>query len=219
ERVLVPILFNGPGAYGSQWETRTEMVNASDEPIAFLPEVSRPLTSLAGGATASLSGFGTRPTGLVLFMPRGADVRFGSLIRDVSREQDELGTELRVVRERDAGAKVVLSNVPFDSRYRLLLRMYDLDGISDGVSIFMFREGAFRAFTQTVMVGPCADDRAPCNSNLPAYRSFDLSRVLAIAEPGTWRLEITANNTARRLWAFVTVTNNETQRVTVISPQ
>ena len=133
ERVLVPILYDGPGAYGSQWLTETQMINASEREVRFLPDVSRPLTSLAPGAETSLSVYGQRPTGLVLFVPRDGDVRFGSIVRDVSRDAEDFGTEVPVARERDTDRTLYLPNVPFDSRYRLQLRIYDIDGRSGGV--------------------------------------------------------------------------------------
>ncbi len=216
ERVLVPILFNGPGAFGSMWETRVEMVNTSTSPVEFVPEHDRPLTTLAANASTSLSGFGNRPSGLVLFLPRGSGLHFGSIIRDVSREADDLGAEVGVVRERDTSSALVLANVPFDPRYRVQLRIYELDGIEDDV----FISAGQGASTGDVVKGPCQDDDEPCNSNQPAYVSLDLAKAFpALAGKGRRSVVIRANNPARRLWAFVTVTNNATQRVTVITPQ
>ena len=210
ERVLVPVLFNGPGAFGSQWETEVEMINASSRPIVLLPEADRPLESLAANASVSLAAFGNRPAGLVLFLPRGFDVRFGSIIRDTSREAGDLGTEVRVVREDDFRSELSLPNVPFDSRYRVQLRVYELDGIPTDVVIYARQDGVTKGLTQVIPTG----DR-------PAFAAVDLTSELALlVGKGRHDLTIVANEDGlRRLWALVTVTNNVTQHVTVISPQ
>ncbi|MGZ5442189.1 MAG: hypothetical protein ACXW5U_18980 [Thermoanaerobaculia bacterium] len=153
ERVLVPVLFDGPGAYGSRWATEAEMINASPSSLTFVPDVARPLTSIAPGASASLDGFGNRSSGLVLFVPRGFDVRFGGVIRDLSREESR---------------------------------------------------------------------QAPCNSNRPAYKSLDLGRELPLLPgKGVYGIEVDSEDTthSNRMWAFVSVTNNDTQHVTLITPQ
>lgn len=214
ERVLVPVIFNGPGAFGSQWETSVEMTNVSATRIDWVPEVSRPLGSLEPGQSTSLSAFGERPAGLVLFLPRGAGVRFGSLIRDVSRDASQWGTEIPVVRERDTHALLVLPKVPFDDRYRLQLRMYDIDGVTREVVVTAGTQPVGRGVT---VVGPCTS--RPCNSSQPAYASVDLRQLFpTLSGAQTIRVD-GGSGLPARLWAFVTVTNNDTQHVTVISSQ
>ena len=220
ERVLVPITFNGPGAYGTRWVTDAEIVNPSLRRIRFLPDVSRPLTQLESQASMPLSIFGNRPKGILLFVPRAVDVRFGSLVRDERRQETDYGAEVPIVREGDTHWRVILSNVPFDRRFRLQLRVYDIDGLSGTVSVLASREGGSSSLTRLSLEGPCEEDQLPCNSNQPGFGAVDLASVLAgVAGQGPHRVTITADRSSRRLWAFVTVTNNETQRVTVISPQ
>lgn len=58
-----------------------------------------------------------------------------------------------------------------------------------------------------------------CSSNAPSYGSLDLRQAFP-TQSGTRDVVITQfQYQPLRLWAFVTVTNNETQHVTVISPQ
>lgn len=223
ERVLVPVLFDGPGAYGSSWATEAEMINASPSSLSFVPDVARPLTSLAPGASISLEGFGNRPSGLVLFVPRDLDVRFGGVVRDLSREESEWGTELPIVRESEATrSSVTLPNVPFDPRYRLQLRIYGMDGAAMHVQVRVSREGESHDAWH-VVPGPCGEyEQEPCNSNRPAFRSLDLGRELPLlAGKGVYRIEVDSGDTtlSNRVWAFVSVTNNDTQRVTLITPQ
>jgi len=221
ERVLVPVLFDGPGALGSQWVTEAEMINRSGRPLTWLPRAAHPLSTLDPYATASLSVFGNRASGLVLFLPRGHDVRFGSVFRDVSRDGSQWGTELPVVREGKAKEAVILSNVPFDPRYRLQLRIYGIEGASFPVIVVVSRDGVGRSGAFTV-AGPCRQEELPCNSNQPAFRSIDLGQAFpTLAGGGRHRVTVLSDQpfATPRLWAFVTVTNNETQHVTAITPQ
>ncbi|HEX6101007.1 MAG TPA: hypothetical protein VF432_32115 [Thermoanaerobaculia bacterium] len=219
ERVLVPVLYEGGGAYGSEWATEVDMINASRSPAHFVPEAARPLTSLGPRSRVSLDGFGNRPSGLVLFVPRGFDIRFGSVIRDRSRDESQWGTELPVVRERDTRTALTLANVPFDPRYRVQLRIYEIDGGPVDVQVTASRgtESATKGYAVRAV---CAEP--PCSGNRPSYRSVDLTAELS-SLMGKGRFDVTVANMrgwmSPRMWAFITVTNNETQHVTVISPQ
>ena len=223
ERVLVPVLYDGGGSHGARWETNVEMINGSFfAAVTFLPEAAKPLASLAPRASTSLDMFGNRPEGLVLFVPRGADVRFGGIVRDRSRDAGDWGTELPIVRESDTtrGA-LTLAGVPFDARYRLQLRIYGIEGQWMPVQIIVSRDGESHSLGYYV-AGPCGNQRTPCNSSAPTYRSVDLAHAFpAIAGKGTHRVEVRplGQTYSTRMWAFVTVTNNVTQSVTVITPQ
>lgn len=53
-----------------------------------------------------------------------------------------------------------------------------------------------------------------------SYAQFDLAEVIpAAAAADRIRLEIEGAGVSLRLWSFVSVTHNETQRVTLITPQ
>lgn len=219
ERVLLPVLYQGPGAFGSQWQTEVVMRNFSERPLrAPIPNTAAPQPPVpAGGAASPSAVFGNRPSGVLLFVPRGSDVGFTSHIRDVSRDATQWGTEMPVVRERDTRQSdlIALDNVPFDARYRLQLRIYGIDGVTTPVRVFVTPN----ALRQLDLVrGPCSLD-VHCNSNEPAYASIDLGSAFpALSGKHTLFIQQQVEQ-PRRLWAFVTVTNNETQHVTVIRPQ
>ncbi|HEX6086719.1 MAG TPA: hypothetical protein VF266_19465, partial [Thermoanaerobaculia bacterium] len=211
---LVPVIYNGEGAFGSRWETNVVMRNLSNFPVISIPDVARPMPEVPGGAPRPISAaFGNRPAGVVLFVPRGSDVAFTSHIRDVSRDAAQWGTEMPVVRERDTREKIIFSNVPSDPRYRLQLRIYGIDGVSVPLAV----SAGPNAVHYLQLGGPCTE--TPCNSNEPAYASLDLGqRFPPFGLPNTIIVEQQLDQ-PRRLWAFITVTNNDTQHVTVISPQ
>ena len=215
ERVLLPVLYQGPGAFGSQWQTDVVMRNFSQFRVQALPNAAAPQPPVPPGAAVSLaSAFGNRPSGVLLFVPRGSNVGFTSHIRDVSRDATQWGTEMPVVRESEAKDSMAFANVPFDPRYRLQLRIYGFDGVKTPVRVTV-DPNAFRP--SRLVRGPCAD--VPCNSNQPAYLSIDLgSEFPGLSGKHTLFLQQELYH-PHPLWAFITVTNNETQHVTVISPQ
>lgn len=115
--------------------------------------------------------------------------------------------------------EVELVNVRLDARYRLQLRIYGVDGASFPVRIIADVPNLASSRGATLS-GPCTAAQLPCNSRTPAYVSVDPQQMYAhLSGVGRMNLRITSLNHARKLWAFVTATNNETQNVTAIPPQ
>jgi len=222
ERVLVPVLFEGAGDAGSRWTTDATMVYPIGAPGIFVNhDVMAPLPPHGGYLTprSLLELYGNHPTGLLVFVPRGQEVRFGNLVRDVSRAAAQWGSEVPVVREGDMRREVELVNVPLDARYRLQLRIYGLDGVGFPVSIIADVPNVASSRGASLS-GPCSAAQLPCNSKTPAYVSVDPRQMFAhLSGAGRMNLRITSSSNARKLWAFITATNNETQNVTVITPQ
>lgn len=222
ERVLVPVLFEGDGDHGSRWTTDATMVYPIGAPGIFVNhDVMAPLPPHGGylAPRSLLELYGNHPTGLVVFVPRGQEVRFGTLVRDVSRAAAQWGSEVPVVREGDLRREVELVNVPLDPRYRLQLRIYGTDGVGFPVTITADTPNVASA-RGAVLSGPCSAAQLPCNSRTPAYVSVDPRQMFAhLSYAGRMNLRITSSSNARKLWAFITATNNETQNVTVITPQ
>jgi hypothetical protein len=222
ERVLVPVWFSGAGAFGSKWTTEVTLLNPSL--YGFEPYRRSPLTFVAKRSTTALDFGGPRAGGVLFFPPRGVSpaTRFGALVRDTSRQGEDWGTEVRVVREGDfRTTEFSLLNIPLDARFRQTLRIYDVDSVESQLSISAFAaDGTFLAekVVQLHSATPCRRFE-PCASDDPASATFDLAALVPeAAGQQRVRLDIRAVN-AVRMWGFVTVTNNETQHVTVITPQ
>lgn len=222
ERILIPVLYNGGGANGSQWRTELEMRNLSQKgSLRFFPNVMQPLAASVPTGPQKVVITHQSTKGVVLFIPRNIadDVRFGLLVRDVSRDQSAWGTEVPVVRERDSqlgDTPLMLANVPFDDRYRLTLRLYSIDGGPLTFDVFT-AETPF--VSRNVSIEP-ACETPPCNSVDPGFASVDLGALMPeLAGRGARSIFIRPWTPARPHWAFVSVTNNTTQHVTTISPQ
>jgi hypothetical protein len=222
ERVLVPVWFSGPGAFGSNWTTDVTMLNPNS--FGFEPYRRSPLPFVAAMSTIRLDFGASRAGGVLFFSPRDFTPapRFGSLVRDLSRNADDWGTEVRVVRESDfRTAEFSLINVPVDARFRATLRIYDADSVESQVGVFAYAmDGTVLAFktVQLRSATPCPPFQ-PCASDDPAYAQVDLLALFPEIA-GQPRVRLTLRPaTGARTWAFATITNNATQHVTVITPQ
>lgn len=227
ERVLLP-LFTAPitGQHGSEFRSEFLMMNRSNEPlVGYGLEFVCPV--LCGGDF--LRTFTLEPDfietdfvrtgnpGQFVFLPtaRMADVVMQMRAYDVSREATNFGTEIPVVRAQDMRAdEITFIDVPTDSRFRNTLRIYSTHQQPMHVTI----EGA-----AGVLVDQVVHLSWPKNQFDPAYAAF----VQFPADAGPVRVRIwsalpeivTPPGTVPDFWAFITVTNNDTQHITVISPQ
>ena len=223
ERVLVPVYSFVAGAFGSNWTTEVTMLNASR--YAFEPYRRSPAPRFGGRAAATLNFGASRPGGVLFFAPRDVSPapRFGSLVRDTSRQADDWGTEVRVARESDfRTAELSLLNIPLDARFRQSLRIYDADSVDGSVVVNVYAmDGTTPLASKIVQLrspNPC-NRYEPCASDDPAFAMVDLLALFPeAAGQQRVRADIVPVNGAR-IWAFVTITNNQTQHVTVITPQ
>jgi len=234
ERILVPIIFSGPGAFGSQWVTEGQIYNAADFDLPWFPDVAKPAVcsapcELRSRGLLALSAFGSQPNGRILFVPRGlADqLAIGGVVRDVSREEISRGSELPIAREKDFRTEdIVFTNVPLDARYRIMLRIYDLEGVTQGASLTIYRGtpssggGISLPITSRIvpMSAPCT--ATPCNSARPAYASVDITALIPASVTGPVTIIVDSpTNAPAPMWALLSITNNATQQVTTIRPQ
>jgi hypothetical protein len=148
--------------------------------------------------------------GRFIYVPEGELHRLSLNLRvqDVTRAALNFGTEMPIVRERDFQTnRIVLLGVPADPRFRNTLRIYST-----------------RATSMRVTVGehPPFDIFLPAGRDMfePAYASF------VDFPPTSGPVDVTIEPTPNMLpvvpppfWAFITVTNNETQLITTITPR
>ncbi|MFL6245663.1 MAG: hypothetical protein ACJ74H_06540 [Thermoanaerobaculia bacterium] len=215
ERILIPVIYNGPGAHGSIWATEVSMRN--NNPHRVEPWRGHALfDSIASGTPLRLDASVSAPTGTFLIVPReaAAALKFNALIRDVSREQLGFGTEIPVVRESDFSLEAIeLLNVPLSPAFRRMLRIYSLSSVPQLVLVKVYSMDTGhpidQKFVTLVSEGPYR----------PSVAVLDLEQTFPRLDV-SGRVGITIDrHVGPPAWAFVSVTNNETQQVTVISPQ
>lgn len=229
ERVLFPLTFAGPGAHGSQW--RSENIVRNDAPVEAatvpliwggfpVPDFTLP-TPLPPGLR-ELMPEEPEDGGMFLYVPRGLEkwLTYSSHIVDRSRSASDRGSELPVVRVEDTSAEIRLIDVPLVPLYRAHLRVYDFDtGTPRNIRVVVTKEDGTtvsvhrRIFSTFECVNP------PCFDPRPPYATIDLSAIPELANAGEVDLSVRSDTNDARLWAFVSVSNNNTQHVTMYTPQ
>lgn len=205
-RILVPILpAEIPGLNNARWTSETTIVNHG---AAVEPQL------------------GTAGTGQFLYVRESeqAKVNITSRVWDKSRATQTAGAEVPIVRERDfRSSPIALIGIPIAPHYRHTLRIYDLDGRNGAlvtIRLYANDETTPRATvtgTLTQFSGVRATpDQLPVH---PAYLQLDPATLAPISFDRTMRIEVEPAEAGLRLWAFVSVTNNETHHVTTFSAQ
>lgn len=226
EAILIPLVFSGSGLFGSQWTTELWVHNFSDSDVTqfngpftvrFCIVAPCPQPIEAGRAVKLDSA--QFPEGRMMYVPRGsADaLHFALRVRDLSRQSETHGVEIPVIRERDLRAfPFSLLNVPGDAQFRSRLRVYSIDPPKVvSVRLFTMTNPAEQVAALLLFMDPPTAD-------FPAYGEIDLDPIIRKAsKPGPFRVQIEPNllTTSPAYWAFVSVTNNQTQNVTVVTPQ
>jgi hypothetical protein len=239
EQILLPIYIRQtvPGANGTQWKTDFRIRNDGRDTVQLAPwdcadnlacppvfpltYFLQPRTTLRNPRDfGKISG--TNPSRL-LYVSAPADVSMSLRVADVSSNAMNAGTEIPVVRSSEMRRGTInLLNVPLtDQNFRVLLRIYEV---------------AYDRSEFTVTFHPDVDnsDLPPYSVNLvasspwhgpfraeAAYVQFDVSELVHLrrAWPELVRIEIEPRTAGSRYWAFASITNNETQLVTLATPQ
>lgn len=152
---------------------------------------------------------------------------FASRVWDASREEDSAGTEIAVVREsRFSEHPLHLLNVPIAARFRNMLRIYALPEVPNPEVEVRYYDMPDR-FDLIVDPDPIRIERLHLRT-YPASQGFLLHPALTeiagfegrpefAGKTALW-IDIVPITPGLRVWAFASVTDNDTQQVTVVSP-
>ena len=232
EPILLPIslIKPAPGAFGSLWATEF-WVSAGSSDIRFLQTggclACPPTIHIAANRSLSFESGGAfpgQPAGAILYLQRStaASAVMNLRVRDLSRQSLTWGTELPVVREGSfRTGSLMLTNVPLEDRFRQTLRIYDPDAHNNArftISIADAASGDLLVERTIVAQPGIFSGSLPI---IPSVAEVSSLRGLFTELPNTGRVRITITpqDEVQRFWAFVSVTNNETQHVTTITPQ
>ena len=227
ERILIPVAVRDiPGAFGSNWSTAVWASNLAPTGRDFLADEQCFATlcppRYLNGLEARPVGFKSQPSsnpGLVAFVQAPSnDFFLQTLVRDTSQQAYSSGTEIPAVRETAfRGDRIRLVRVPVEARFRQLLRIYALDAVPGARVRVRFRDEFRREIgaTDLALEIPTGAGR----EYKPAYAQ--LSDFLAVV-PGllaarTVIIDVEPLTPNLRIWAFVSITNNDAQHVTAIT--
>ena len=219
-KMLIPVFYDGPGLLGSSWATEVALRNDNPWDVELyrgpdaLPVLPASVPKIAGFVNAS--------NGFFMILPREAESQLhaNAVIRDVSRPLDIWGTEIPIVRESQFRMSVDLLNIPVDPHYRIQLRIYGLLPRATFVTVtatFMTEGGLVGTREMQLTTPDACSDPFVCANTHPAYATLVNFPNVPQPLPGERvAIRIVASDP---IWAFATVTNNDTQHVTVISAQ
>ena len=146
-------------------------------------------------------------SGVVYPVARAETVAANSRIRDTSRATLNAGTEIPVVHEDDFTDHIRLLNVPTGKNFRALLRVWTVG------------EPAKRFFYNIDQVPSLVPSTEPLK---PAQGGFLYGTAILtpFVDSPNDHLDISIGaGVGTRIWGMISITNNDTQQVTIISPQ
>ena len=231
ERVLLPITVVGvPGAFGSMWSAQGSIYRELDRAVLILPGCEQPCDN-AGGPTARhtlpLDFLRTRPVetnGSIMYIERAFSDSISLSLRLLETSTGQ-SVQLPVVRERSFFTRrFQILDVPNPGLgERITLRVYGIDpGVLGKVQVRIFVQGAEqltrdnvydftvvqRLYSTLAYSVPVRPALVEVSYYAPLTNTADLLRFEI--EPLTPEMPI---------WAFVSVTDNVTQHVTLLTPQ
>jgi hypothetical protein len=130
---------------------------------------------------------------------------------DVSRDADNYGTEMPVVHQREfSEEELTMLGVPSDSRFRNTLRIYNVRFLPMVVTMHIDGGEGVR------IVVPAAT--SIFNPGVASYTDFPQNvgpMTVTLDQPAAQGDE----EFREPVWAFITVTNNDTQLITTVTPR
>jgi hypothetical protein len=217
EPILFPLSFQGPGAFGSQWTTESYITSWISSAYFRDALPCAGCSARIDAGTKQLANNGN-PWGHVLYAMRGTtgSLDFASRIRDTSRQIQTAGTEVPVARERDFRGQLRFLNTPVDSRYRVMLRLWSLGD---------FPQFIVNVNSLTLQVAPVSVTRIPGTSMW--FGSADITSLVAKGTGSPTSMMVYPSGYGSvyapllfpPIWGMLSITNNDTQQVTIVSPQ
>jgi hypothetical protein len=142
---------------------------------------------------------------------------------DVSRSETNAGTEVPVVREEQfRKSTTTLLNVPVHPSFRLTFRLYELNLKVAGFTVRIFDQETNRLVGEKDLVLSWHFAHHWVKMFEPPHLQIgDIRELLPAGAtlPQTMRIEIQPRSQGSEFWAFVSITNNETQHLTLVTPQ
>lgn len=221
ERILFPVLFDSKGAHGSEWVSEAAIANPARwfvenfNRIDGEPCIDWGCSQLLSPASFFAFGGAGHGNGIALLVPRAEadELAFSLRVRDVARQAEGFGTEIPVVREEKMaqGTTLTMLDVPVDPRYRAKLRIYAFEEHTHGAFVQVQRGSTFSG-SPVILRRSC--EGVGCAA-APWYGELDLPPGAAGERVN---LYVQAGGEDALSWAFATVTNNDTQQVTIVAP-
>lgn len=232
DAVLLPVFTAPvPGAFGSEFRTdfRARLVKESEARIHGLRYPCLVTCIQTGDQPYLLNALGpdadptnveaTGNPGTFLYLPKSEAGRVVMNLRayDTSRSAENFGTEIPIVRASDFAKDydaITLIGIPSDPRFRNTLRIYGFGDTSTTLTVTIEGENGAKT-EQTVLLDAQENLFRPGYlelSNFPADAGMLRVTIDVVVPP------LSALIPPPDRWAFVSVTNNDTQHITLVTP-
>jgi hypothetical protein len=226
ERFLLPVspAVNYCG-YDSQYETRLLLFNDSDAavaPVCFAADCT-PIDGRRGRTVTG--GPAMVPLPSYLYVPKDAADHVSATLVVESRQRggaDTFFTEVPVIRESDFRDRIELLGIRTDEGYRQTMRIFGRDsdaGSSVRVMIYDLDTGELLyEMPHTLYVFPI-DPSARMSSSPSFSMECNLTDISRRLRGRQLRLVLVPEEGHPKIWAFVSVTSNETQHFYNVLPR
>ena len=226
--IIIPIAFKPiNAAFGTRWVSDISVYNDSDDAVAIEPELcsslgrtfvcDHPIRRVPPRSSMRIEPVSASPDypSMILLPPadHAGNLHFTVRLRETSRDPDGPGTEIPVLRTRDFQRKQVwLPSIPTSTRFRATLRVFTT---SDAVTVRV-RDNA---------TGELLSEREtrryhPTDGGDFGTLTFsDLLESAVVRAHEKVRIEVESPSSYLTVWAMVTLTDNESQRVQIFTPQ
>jgi hypothetical protein len=245
---IAPNIQPVPGAFGSQWSTQLLLRNATASQVRLRGPICPPVFILApcgpelvlepDSVFTAYAAPNRGVAGVFIYVPKlvAASVPMSLRIRDLSRQLETAGTSIPIVRQSEFRNHLELLDIPIaskvmvlppinapDLRFRATLRVYAADSTPVPVRLRIYPlEGNSETplvDTRLQLLGivSIADILFP---TVPGFAQVgSLSDQYPEIPGGRVRLVIdTELPESTPIWAFVSLTSNATQHVTIVAP-
>jgi hypothetical protein len=225
ERILLP-LYTPPanGAFGAKFWTRLRIANGGTSAalvrglkppcqVAGCPETGEPYRIEAGEEVVpTVFDYDGAPGKFIYVQKDQLDsLAVHVNVRDETRTALNLGTEIPIVRDRDfRNGRVVLNGVGTNSGSRNTLRIYGERPFTARIHILRGGGGDGGSAFVDVTGGD--------GLLRPAYGAFAEGLPDGVISIEAYD-PVTQEPTDVRFWAFISLTNNETQMITTVTPR
>jgi len=223
EQILIPIAFDAIAANGTRWVSDISIYNDSDDTVPLDPEeciiigrwvdCRQYARRISPRSSMRIEPFPWADEPAMILHPPAdqADrLHFSVRLRETTRDPDSPGTEIPVVRSRDfTKLQVWLPSVPVSVRFRSTLRVFTRAAlvtvrVKDNATGELLREWS-------------GSKGSPTDSD--PFGTLTFPGLLEAAEVRSHekvRIEV---ESSLPVWALLTLTDNESQRVQIFTPQ
>ena len=229
-RLLIPVTAVAvPGANGSLWTTEWTVYNNSGDDlfiggpfpfVNFSPMIQDNYIAARETRRFYLEEAARGFDGAFVYLPTATldTVPMSLRVRDTSVNAQSYGTSIPVVRPSAFKPRIDLIDIPTDPSYRTMLRIYSAAEELQAVHVAVYTpagDAPIEQYDVTLIGGPEVGFE---ESPRPAYAQLDVLSETVRNAGQKIRVEITAADGDEPVWAFVSISHNQTQQVTTVVP-